>query len=138
MFEAIVGAIIAGVLVFRQAESDCVLRFWVRVLFIAAAIYVVFALVGNAPGQWFLIEAGGLVLFSVLAMLGLRFSPWILAFAWFAHIAWDNLLHSANTAFVPPWYPPLCIGFDLVVGVYIVFFALGRVRNTAAGVNRVR
>jgi hypothetical protein len=122
MLEIIVGAILAGVLVvaLRRARFEGVLRFWARALFVAAAIYVGFVLVGNAQTQWLLIEVSGLVLFSALAALGLKYSPWVLAGAWFAHIAWDTLLHSQNTAFIPQWYPLLCIGFDLVVGAYIV------------------
>jgi hypothetical protein len=123
MLEIMVGAILAGVLVvaLRRARFERVLRFWARALFVAAAIYVGFVLVGGAPTQWLLIEVGGLLLFTTLAVLGLKYSPWVLAGAWFAHIAWDSLLHSQSTAFVPQWYPPLCIGFDLVVGAYIVF-----------------
>jgi hypothetical protein len=123
MLEITLGAMLAGVLVLvlRYARFERALRFWARALFVAAAIYVGFVLVGDAPTQWVLIEVGGLVLFTILAVMGLRYSPWVLAGAWFAHIAWDTLLHPQNTTFIPQWYPPLCIGFDLVVGTYIVF-----------------
>jgi hypothetical protein len=130
MLEIMVGAILAGVLVVahRRARFERVLRFWARALFVAAAIYVGFVLVGDAPTQWLLIEVSGLVLFTTLAVVGLKYSPWVLAGAWFAHIAWDTLLHPQNMAFVPQWYPPLCIGFDLVVGAYIIF-VYGRFRK---------
>jgi hypothetical protein len=122
MLEIIVGAILAGVFIvaLRRASFGRALRFWARALFVAAAIYVGFVLVGDTSTQWLLIEAGGLVFFSTLAILGLKYSPWVLAGAWFGHIAWDTLLHSSNTVFVPQSYPLLCIGFDLVVGAYIV------------------
>jgi hypothetical protein len=122
MLEIMVGVILAGVLILalRHARFEHAFHFWARALFVAAAIYVGFVLVGGAPTQWLLIEVGGLVFFSTLAVLGLKYSPWLLAGAWFGHIAWDTLLHSPNTAFVPQWYPPLCIGFDLVVSAYIV------------------
>jgi hypothetical protein len=78
MLEIMVGAVLAGVLVvvFRRARPERVLRFWARALFVAAAIYVGFVLVGDAPTQWLFIEGGGLVLFTALAVLGLKYSPW--------------------------------------------------------------
>lgn len=139
MWVALLGAILAGLLVraLRRVQPHHALRLWALLLLVAAAIYVGFALVGNAPAHWFLVEAGGLMLFAILAMLGLRWSPWVLGLAWFAHIAWDALLHSHDAAFVPQWYPPVCIGFDLVVGAYIVL-ACSRARDKAAGVNGIR
>ncbi len=130
MLEIAIGAILASVLVvaLRHARFERVLRFWAVALSVAAAIYVGFVLVGGAHVRWFLLEAGGFILFSVLAFLGLKYSPWVLALAWFAHIAWDALLHSQNTAFVPQWYPAACIGFDLVVGAYIIVM-YSRLRN---------
>lgn len=120
--EIVVGAMVAGLLiaVFHRVRFDRALRFWAQALVVASAIYVGFVLVGDAPIRSLLVEAGGLVLFVALAILGVRYSPWVLAGAWFAHIAWDALLHSHNTTFVPQWYPAACIGFDLIVGVYII------------------
>lgn len=122
MLEVITGGILAGVLVtlLRHARFERVLRFWAVALSVAAAIYVGFVLVGGAQAEWFWIEVAGFILFSVLAFLGFKFSPWVLALAWFAHIAWDALLHPQNTVFVPQWYPAVCMGFDLVVGAYLI------------------
>lgn len=116
------GALLAGTLVaaLRRPGFEPALRLWARALFVAATIYVGFAVVGHASPHWILVEVGGLVLFAVLAVLGLRFSPWMLAAAWLAHIAWDTGLHGQDTVFVPLWYPRACIGFDLVVSAYIV------------------
>lgn len=131
MFEVITGAVLAGVLValLRHARFERVLRFWAVALSVAAAIYVGFVLVGGARAQWFWVEVAGFILFSVLAFLGFTFSPWVLALAWFAHIAWDTLLHSQNTGFVPQWYPAVCVGFDLVVGAYLIV-AYSRLRKS--------
>jgi len=131
MLEITIGAILAGVLItaLRHARFERVLRFWAVALSVAAAIYVGFVLVGGVNGQWLLVEAGGFILFTVLALLGLKYSPWVLALAWFAHIGWDTLLHSQITSFVPQWYPAACIGFDLVVGAYIIVI-YSRLRNS--------
>lgn len=121
MLEIPMGVILSATLitVLRHARFERVLRFWAVALSVSAAIYVGFALVGGAHIRWLLIETGGFILFTALAFIGLKYLPWVLAPAWFAHIAWDTLLHSQNTAFVPQWFPAVCIGFDLVVGVYI-------------------
>jgi hypothetical protein len=40
----------------------------------------------------------------------------MLALGWVLHVGWDTLLHTGlGTDFVPLWYVPLCVGFDLVV-----------------------
>lgn len=130
------GALLAGVTiaVFHRLAFEPTLRLWARALFVAAAIYVGFALVADAPTHWIVVEVGGLVLFAALALLGLRYSPWVLAGAWLAHIAWDIGLHSQDTVYVPLWYPRACIGFDLVVSAYIVVMCieLRRGRSTTA------
>lgn len=130
MLEVAIGAVLAGVLitVLRHARLENVLRFWAVALSFVAAIYSGFVLVDGAHTQWFLVEAGGFILFTILAFLGLRYSPWVLALAWFAHIAWDTLLHSQSTSFVHQWYPAACIGFDLVAGAYIIIL-YSRSRN---------
>jgi peptidylprolyl isomerase len=77
-------------------------------LILAAAIYVPFA-----RRDELLLTLGGVALFTILAFAGPRF----LAFGWAMHIAWDVLLHPHAT---PWWYPPLCIGFDVVVAIAIL------------------
>lgn len=88
-------------------------------LAVAALIYVGFAAAGAAQGRWVLVESAGLAAFAVLAWLGVRRSPmWVVA-GWLLHVAWDVGLHRAGqTPFVPSWYPPLCVGFDLVVALW--------------------
>ena len=68
-------------------------------------------------GSPFLIEALGVALYGGAAWLGLR--RWLpaLALGWAAHVVWDLALHLAGPggAFTPPWYPWLCLGFDLPI-----------------------
>lgn len=131
----IAGALAAGVLVMalHHVPFDHALRTLAVALLVAAAIYVAFVITGGAHGRGLLVEAGGFILFTALALLGLTYSPLVLALAWFAHIAWDTVLHSHDTAFVPQCYPALCIGFDLVIGVCIIV-RYRRLRNP--GTNR--
>ena len=88
-------------------------------LVVAALIYVAFAVVaGNVRAIG--IELGGTVLFSLLAWIGLRLEPYVLAAGWAGHVAWDLLVHSIETSgYAPWWYAAACIGFDLFVAGFI-------------------
>ena len=86
-------------------------------LVVAALIYVVFGVVGGASARWLTIEIIGVLIYGVAAWVGLRGWPSLLALGWIAHVAWDVLLHvgGAGAEYTPPWYPWLCVSFDLVV-----------------------
>ena len=86
-------------------------------LVIAALFYVVFGAVGGAGARWLALESLGGVLYGSAAWGGLRGQPWLLAAGWAGHVAWDVLLHlsGAGAEYTPPWYPWLCVSFDLVM-----------------------
>jgi len=86
---------------------------------VCAVIYVVFAILRHGLPHLPL-EILGLAAFSVAAMVGLRGWPAVIGLAWIAHGAWDVVLHSPPQPYVPSWYPIWCLGFDWVVGVYIL------------------
>jgi hypothetical protein len=88
-------------------------------LVIAAALYVVFATLRHGLTQLPL-ELLGLAVFSVAALAGLRGWPALIGVAWVAHGAWDVILHSPPPRYVPTWYPLWCLGFDWVVGFYVL------------------
>lgn len=91
---------------------------WANALILAAAIYVVFALFGQA-WDWLPIELIGVGLYAVPALLARKKTKWWLVLGWTMHVAWDVFLHSSDsTAFVPHWYAGVCIGFDLAVAAY--------------------
>lgn len=89
-------------------------------LLLAAAVYVGFALLWGNDGMVRL-EVIGLSLFSLFAFLARRFVLGWLGFGWLLHIAWDYGLHvdGVGSHFTPDWYPPICMGFDFIVGAYI-------------------
>ena len=111
------GAFLAFARALRGAER----RVLALGLFVAAVIYVGFALAGAEP-VWLLVETLGVAAYGTLAWLGLRHSPLWLAAGWALHPAWDVGLHLAGigTAFAPEWYAIACISFDLLVAGYIV------------------
>ena len=89
-------------------------------LVFTACAYLLFGVGRGAPPTYFAVEAVGATLYTAAAVAGVRRWPFALAFGWTGHVAWDLVLHSSNgPAFAPPWYPPLCVGFDLFLGGYI-------------------
>ena len=41
------------------------------------------------------------------------------------HVLWDILLHyDGHPGYVPDWYPGMCLGFDLVIAAYFIWFYL--------------
>lgn len=96
-------------------------RVYAWALVVAAAIYAGFALAGGDP-PWIGVEAAGLALFAAAAWLGWTRSAWWLSAGWAAHVAWDLGLHGGGEpAFVPAWYPWLCVGFDPVVAAAVAW-----------------
>ena len=89
-------------------------------LVVTALIYVGLASF-KGSGRWILTELAGVAIFAVFASLGLRKSGWLLAAGWALHPLWDAGLHDYSTQFVPHWYIGGCIGFDLLVAIYIAF-----------------
>ena len=95
-------------------------------LLIAAGAYFGFAPVGRdmvgSDQIWILIELAQAIVFGVLALLGLRGSPYWLAVGWALHPFWDVLLHylGPGHAFTPWTYAIACVSFDWIVAIYIV------------------
>src|ERR671920_70089 len=95
-------------------------------LLIAAGAYFGFATVGRdvvgSDQIWILIELAQAIVFGVLALLGLRGSPYWLAVGWALHPFWDVLLHymGPGHAFTPWTYAIACVSFDWIVAIYIV------------------
>lgn len=95
--------------------------FWRTGLVVAAIIYVVFSLFGGSL-PWILTELGGVALYMGFAILSKRYNLLFLALGWGLHVLWDVLLHAGGTpAFVPAWYPGVCLGFDIAIAGYVVW-----------------
>src|SRR5438876_7485278 len=90
-------------------------------LFLAALIYVAFAVQQNAAIGWLGVELLGVLGFGLFGWLGLRSSQLWLAAGWALHAFWDIGLHLLGPArgIAPHWYAHLCLSFDLVVAGYI-------------------
>ena len=95
-------------------------------LIIAAGAYFGFATMGRdvvgSDQIWILIELAQAIVFGVLALLGLRGSPYWIAAGWALHPFWDVPLHyvGGGHSFAPESWAISCVTFDWVVAVYIV------------------
>lgn len=105
-------------------------------LVVAALVYVGFGVVG-ADGMWVALEVVGGLVYTGLAVLGVKRSPGWLAAGWALHVGWDAGLHllGAGAAFAPTWYVVACLSFDLVVAGYIAFRFRAVPEEAAVAVN---
>ncbi|MCI0541456.1 MAG: hypothetical protein L0Z50_40165 [Verrucomicrobiales bacterium] len=123
------GTVTALLLTMRQPK-DRVIPLAI-LLSVAAGIYVGFGLRDEQPGQAVLQVLGALPFLAVAAVWprSLR----ILGAAWLTHRAWDAL-HGFGIAHatVPSWYPGVCFGWDMVLGVTALCWAYAS-HNDAVG-----
>ena len=89
-------------------------------LFGMATIYVGTGLAdGRLAGA--IIEIVVAVVFLAVAVLGRWYSPALLGAGWIAHGLWDAAHHPRGfPSPIPRWYPPLCLVYDAVVGIFIL------------------
>ncbi len=74
-----------------------------------------------ADPKKFSIQAGVSVIFVALSLAGLWLSPRFLALGFLAHAGWDTAHHpSLLNIFVPAWYVPTCLAYDILVGLFIL------------------
>lgn len=129
--ELAIGIILAGltILVIQALPSKIDNLFYAVALIIAALIYVGFSSLSQNT-TWIFTEILGVIIFSIIAFVGIKFSPWFLAMGWLIHPAWDLLLDNHNlTAFVPQWYPTVCIGYDIAIALYIAWKCIKQKEN---------
>lgn len=122
IIEIIAGIGIASIYAYlvHRIIPDKAPAFWRTGLVVAALIYVAFAIIGSRPDALPL-EILGLAIYSVFALLSKKYTLHWLALGWGLHVLWDILLHShEHTSYVPHWYPGVCLGFDIVIAVYIL------------------
>jgi len=105
---------------------------WALFLFPLPLIYVGFAVFNGASEQWIWVELAGLALFGLVAWAGASRWPVLIGVGWLAHALWDQVLHPGGSpGYVPAWYPPLCVGFDVCIGAALTVRFGGRGRGAA-------
>jgi hypothetical protein len=128
--------IVAAVLISRFAGEFVWRSFLVLFLFIAAGLYIMFAVRAGEGALWVAGELVGVAIFGGMALLGLRGSLWWIVAGWALHPIWDVGLHylGPGRSFAPETYTIACLSFDLLVAAYIaIAHGLGqrRGRSTA-------
>jgi hypothetical protein len=96
-------------------------------LVLAGVIYVFFGLIeGRAIGTMMPEALVGLG-FIILATLGLRGSLLALGIGWALHGTWDYAAPMLLDVSYVPWFlEPSCIGYDFIVGVYLILRSRGK------------
>lgn len=122
IFEILLGlvAAILSIWIVRQKYPNKDHRFWGTGLIVAAVIYVGFGLWGRA-WDWLPMELLGVGIYAAFAVLAKKHSLIWLVVGWALHIGWDLMVHPG---YVPSWYPGICLGFDIAIALYILWFFL--------------
>ena len=120
LFYVTLGAAIGhGFALIASRSQERMPRLFADALVVAAFIYVAFAM-ASMESAWLAVEIGGLFIFVGFVLLGLKRSLSWLWLGWAIHILWDAGVHMmVEAAFVPAWYPAVCIGFDAVVAYHV-------------------
>jgi hypothetical protein len=124
-------AIVLGVLTmvalfvarFLGGRGHAIERQWLAAfLFGMPLVYVASLLVAPGPREenWIQIEVFGVVVFGVLAWLGLTRTCWFLVWGIAAHgLAWDSWHLDGDTPYVPVWYARGCLLVDIGIALYL-------------------
>ena len=95
--------------------------FFAVVLGLVAGVYPGFAMADREEGRP-LLQWIAAVAFVSMGMVGLWYSPLILAGAWILHAFWDLLHHvTALGDEVPEGYPAFCITYDLLLAGFVAY-----------------
>jgi hypothetical protein len=113
--------IIVALAIYRFAGEFAWRSFLVLFLFIAAGLYIVFAVRAGEGVLWVVGEVVGVAIFGGMGLLGLRGSPWWIVAGWALHPLWDAGLHylGPGRPFAPESYTIACVSFDLLVAASV-------------------
>jgi hypothetical protein len=106
--------------------------FYPTVLIVIASYYVLFAVMGESTHA-LVVEAVVATAFLVLAIVGFKYSLWLVVAALAAH-GFLDVFHDqviANPG-VPAWWPAFCLTYDGVAAGYLAFLLLRRVAQVPA------
>src|SRR5215470_13680467 len=100
-----------------QTERRVLTAFLIAMPIVYAAGYIGVMRSVSAGTAW--LEFGSIPLFGILALLGLKRSPWFLAIGIAGHgFGWDAW-HYRNSTYIPDWYSLGCLLLDITIAVYI-------------------
>ncbi|MGH7879588.1 MAG: hypothetical protein ACREQD_08840, partial [Candidatus Binataceae bacterium] len=90
-------------------------------LIVASIIYLPIGVSHGRPLSWMALETLGVVVYVVIAFLGMSGSSWWLVAGWITHPFWAIVLHhfGLGAGFGPYWLTVSSAGFDVLVAVMI-------------------
>ena len=106
--------------------------FYPVVTIVIASYYALFAVMG-ASTHALVLEALVCAVFLAVAVIGFRWSLWVVVVALAAHGIFD-LTHAAviSNPGVPDWWPEFCLAYDVAAAVYLAWLLRsGRIRALA-------
>ena len=100
--------------------------FYATVLVVIASYYLLFAAMAGSV-RVFALEFGPFLGFAILALLGARRWPVLVAVGLLGHGLFDLLHgHLLSNPGVPAWWPGFCLGYDLAAGGYLLVLQFRR------------
>ena len=106
--------------------------FYPVVTIVIASYYALFAVMG-ASTHALVLESLVCAVFLAVAVIGFRWSLWVVVVALAAHGIFD-LTHAAviSNPGVPDWWPEFCLAYDVTAAVYLAWLLRrGRIRAAA-------
>lgn len=98
--------------------------FYPTIMIVIASYYILFAVMGGSSDA-LLIEAAVAAVFLAAALVGFKYSLWLVVAALAAHgildVFHDQLI--ANPG-VPAWWPAFCLAYDGVAAGYLAYLEL--------------
>jgi hypothetical protein len=96
-------------------------------LVLAGVVYVFFGFIEGRAINTMMPEAIVGLGFIILAAIGLRGSLLALGIGWALHGTWDYVATVVLDVSYVPWFlEPSCIGYDFIVGLYLILRSRGQ------------
>ena len=89
-------------------------------LVIAGVWYVAFGVHAGRDFEVLLPQILGGAFFALCGLAGIRYSVLFVSIGWLVHVGWDFASPVfSDVSYMPSWTVPACLGFDVLVGVYL-------------------
>ena len=83
--------------------------------------YTGFGIIAGAALTTLIPQILGGLFFAALGYLGFTRSLFFPGIGWLIHATWDFASpHFSDVSYMPEWAAPMCLGFDILVGVYLL------------------
>ena len=119
---ALIGLALAAGFIFVGRRSEA----WEKNLLSGSLLplgvwYLAFGITAGTSPIALLPQAIGGAIFAYLGWLGLRRSLFFAGVGWMLHGTWDFASpHFSDVTYMPSWTAPACLGFDILLGVYLL------------------